>query len=391
MTKPSASSDARIVILSDAMSERNGVGVYYADLRAHLQAHVGLCEIDCPPHRAADAPAFRSVPMPGDATQRLYLPAWRAISRRVIALAPTCIIVATPGPYGFLGVRLARRLGIPLCVGFHTNFDSLAEMYWKRASRVVCRTVLARVHWGLFRAADVVVGYSSEMIRLAHQTGAKRTALVGTPLGPTFASTPTTPIREIRRVVFAARLAPEKNVHLFLEAAEALPDLQFTVVGDGPLRGLVEEKAAALPNLTSLGWCSRESVRQAIDDHDILILPSTVESFGTIALEGMARQRIVIVSPRCGILDFPDLAPWIQVMGQYEALAETIRRASKLAPDELQRISEGAKSAACALNDRAVRAWLDLINSLEPRRRTPIYQLPLSAVKWLRRRRSSTK
>lgn len=78
-------------------------------------------------------------------------------------------------------------------------------------------------------------------------------------------------------------------------------------------------------------------------------------------------------------------------MGQYEALAETIRRASKLAPDELQRISEGAKSAACALNDRAVRAWLDLINSLEPRRRTPIYQLPLSAVKWLRRRRSSTK
>ena len=122
MTKPSASSDARIVILSDAMSERNGVGVYYADLRAHLQAHAGLCEIVCPPHRAADAPAFRSVPMPGDATQRLYLPAWRAISRRVIALAPTCIIVATPGPYGFLGVRLARRLGIPLCVGFSYQF-----------------------------------------------------------------------------------------------------------------------------------------------------------------------------------------------------------------------------------------------------------------------------
>lgn len=377
----------RIAILSDAMSERNGVGVYYADLQAHLTARTERCELISPPHCAEDGPAFRSVPMPGDPTQRLYLPQWRAISKRVLQLAPDIIIVATPGPYAFLGVRLARRLGIPLCVGFHTNFDSLADMYWTNVSGIICRSVLSRIHWALFRAADVVVCHSGEMIELADKTGARRSALAGTPLGPTFVNTPVTPIERVRRVVFAGRLAPEKNLQLFLDAVEACSDLDFTIAGDGPLRDTVEAYSQKLPNLSYLGWQPRDGIRQAIDDSDMLVLPSKVESFGTIALEAMSRQRMVLVSPRCGILDHAELRAGLNAMMPNETVPEAIRRVANSSPAVVQRMTQAGRQAAVQLNDRTITNWLELLGALAPLPRTAFYKLPLHAVKWLKKRR----
>jgi glycosyltransferase involved in cell wall biosynthesis len=104
--------------------------------------------------------------------------------------------------------------------------------------------------------------------------------------------------------LFAGRLAPEKNLGAVVEAAEALPEMRFMVAGDGPLRQWLTTQAERLPNLEYIGWVKRPRILPLIDDVDALVLPSTVESFGTIALEAMARGRLVVVSSQCGILSW---------------------------------------------------------------------------------------
>ena len=61
----------KVLIISDAQSERNGVGSYYHDLVELLRDHVTSVELVSP---GIDGAALKlSFPLIGDATQRLSL------------------------------------------------------------------------------------------------------------------------------------------------------------------------------------------------------------------------------------------------------------------------------------------------------------------------------
>jgi len=99
------------------------------------------------------------------------------------------------------------------------------------------------------------------MIDVARRMGARTVRLMGTPIPKRFLDLPPTPLRpKIERVLFAGRLAPEKNLEAVVEAAERLPDLAFVIAGDGPLRGWLEDRAAELGNLTYVGWAKRRQM-----------------------------------------------------------------------------------------------------------------------------------
>src|SRR5690606_3453489 len=142
----------------------------------------------------------------------------------------------------------------------------------------------------------------------------------------------TEPAGQVSRVLFVGRLAAEKNLDQFLALSKTRPDLQFSVVGDGPLRAIVERHVSQQNNLKFLGWCPRETVVQQVDEHDLLILPSAVEAFGTVALEAMARRRLVMVTPACGINDWPELAGGLFVMRAQESPAAALQRLEQLSP-----------------------------------------------------------
>lgn len=125
---------------------------------------------------------------------------------------------------------------------------------------------------------------------------------MGTPLAREFVNTPVTRLHDsVRRVCYVGRLAAEKNIESFLALAASRPDLQFEIAGDGPLRNKVEQACKASANLTFHGWCRRQQVVEILDRCQVLVLPSSVEAFGTVALEAMARERLVITTPACGI------------------------------------------------------------------------------------------
>ena len=354
-------SQLRIVFLSDALEERNGVGTYYRDLVQHLQDHLQAVYLFCPGNIATARYEYCSLPMPGDRTQSLRLPSARRLSRAIREADPHVIVAGTPGPYGFLGCLMAKRMNIPLCSGHHTRFDKLVELYWDGFLGRMAGSCLAWINGILFKASSIVAVNSEIMEQQAREVGAKEVWMMGTPIGKRFLSTTAAPASaSIGSVLFAGRLAPEKNVEAVLEAAERLSDVRFTIAGDGPQAALVKQKTEELPNLEYLGWISREEVVSLMDRNDMLVLPSKVESFGTIALEAMARRKLVLVSPHCGILDWESLTGGIFAMSAEETLADAIGRIRNL--DRQARIekAEAAYRAVESLNANTIERWLEI-------------------------------
>lgn len=364
-----AKAPVRVVVVSDAAPQRNGVGAYYHDLERHLRGRVDRFEILSPQLVSGTWRGGWALPLPGDPSQCLCIPSLRGLGLALRRLRPDVVVVPTPGVYGLAGAYHARRHGARLVVGLHTWYEAVVTLYWNElASRLGAAGISLCNRW-LFRHAERVLVNAPSGLTVARRMRAPRAMLLGTPLAPAFIehSLPP-PVASVRRVLFAGRLAAEKNVEAVLAAARALPGVEFRLAGDGPERARVQRAAAELDNVRELGWLGRERLRAAIDASDVVVLPSRVESFGTVALEAMARRRLAIVSARCGIAEWPDLAEAMRVLGDGESLAATIARLACLPRERCETLAERARRAALRHHRAACDRWLELLRGDPPRR-----------------------
>lgn len=354
--------ELRVVILSDAMPSRNGVGTYYADLAEHLAERVEEVTLLAPPAEGEGEFRGLAFPMPGDPTQKLYWPSPFWLGHQVRKLDPHVIIAATPGGYGMLGLAMAAYLRTAFCVGYHTEYSELAGLYWKKTFGKVYNTLLALWDRLMFRFGSVVLATNEALRDRALVLGAQEAHIMGTPVQAEFLSRPLPPPpREIRTVTFAGRLAPEKELGQIREAAQALPQLQFHIAGEGPLREEVEGWARALPNLTYDGWMERMDVLDLMDATDLLVLPSRFETFGTVAFEAMIRGRLVLVSAYCGIIRWPELASGLFEMMEGEPLHRAMERVLAMDGDELEARALRGMEAGRAMSQRTIDDWVALL------------------------------
>lgn len=352
----------RILILSDAIPDRNGVGTYYRDLVGYLEEFVAEVEMIPAKSNCCFKQQRISLRVPGDHTQRIHFPHVVRISRRVREMQPDLILAPTLGPFGLLAYVLARRHRIRLIVGHHTAYEKLAQLYWDGWRAWFCSRCLEGLSTFLIRSADAVVVNANEMAAEAVRVGAKSVHCVGTTVAELFVRHKPTRFPEtVSRVLYAGRLAAEKNIDAILDAAEACPHMTFRIAGEGPERAALEARARTLPNVAFLGWLSRERLLTEIDGADLLVLPSHIESFGSVALEGMARGRLVLVSRQCGILEWPELAGGLYCIREGEDVAASLRRiAGYDAAARLQK-ARTAYRVTQDMNERTLAQWLDIV------------------------------
>ncbi|MFN3712576.1 MAG: glycosyltransferase [Alcanivoracaceae bacterium] len=381
----------RILFVVDAIQGRNGVGTYFQDLVAQLGDRVARVELVSPRLDQPHPCQGMSLPMPGDPTQRLFLPRMRALAQLVISMKPHVIVIPGPGIFSFAASWIASRLGIPVCVTHQTDYDSLVNLYWRGMVARFARAVLGWVNRWMFRRAASVATISDPMLEQLRTLGIVNPHLVGTPLAPSFVQTPVIPPRDnIGRVLFVGRLAAEKNLDQFLALSKARPDLQFTVVGDGPLRAMVERHVRMQNNLHFLGWCARDTVVAQVDSHDLLVLPSAVEAFGTVALEAMARRRLVMVTPACGINNWPTLAGGLFVMRTGESLPDALQRLQQLPVAVRAKMAANAERSARAINEQCLGQWSQVLRIAARQAPSLPRPLPSPAFALLRRLASSS-
>ncbi|HKS54580.1 MAG TPA: glycosyltransferase [Steroidobacteraceae bacterium] len=98
------------------------------------------------------------------------------------------------------------------------------------------------------------------------------------------------------------RMAPEKNQAVLIDAVAELRrrgiEASLLFIGDGALRGELEQRATALGIRQHAIFAGKVSdVRPALCAMDVFVLPSTqVETFSNAALEAMAMGKAVVLS-----------------------------------------------------------------------------------------------
>ena len=190
-------------------------------------------------------------------------------------------------------IPAARLARVPVVIGSHRQLGDLMTSSQFRAQAAA------------FRWCDAVVCNSQAAADRLAAVGLKREklAIIGNALPSTaFApAAPALPRREgVLRVGMVARMnAHYKNHAGFLriaaEVSKRVPEAEFVLVGDGPLRPELERQAAGLgvgDRVLFLG--DRQDIPAVLASLDVAVLTSDSESLSNVILEAMAASLPVV-------------------------------------------------------------------------------------------------
>ncbi|MBA2767853.1 MAG: glycosyltransferase [Sporichthyaceae bacterium] len=103
-----------------------------------------------------------------------------------------------------------------------------------------------------------------------------------------------------RYLMFAGRLLDIKGVQTMLDAwARAdTGDVELRIAGDGPLRGLVEQRGRADPSIKALGWLDEDEVFTLMGGAEVVVVPSEWYEGGgpLVTLRSLAVGTPVVIS-----------------------------------------------------------------------------------------------
>ncbi len=248
-------------------------------------------------HRQTIAPSFS---LPGYREVRVGLPEPFRLRKRWLKKRPDAVYVATESPLGRSAVKAARALGIPVATGFHTNFHEYLEQYRLGGLEPAAKAYLKRFH----QAADCTLAPSPELVERLRGDGFREVHLLGRGVDSTLFS-PDKRCESLRAewgaragvpvAIIVGRVAAEKNLELAMMAFERMrnvvPDLKCVVVGDGPIRGKLEDKYGFVH---FAGMKTGEELARHYASADVLLFPSETETFGNVLLEGMASGLVTV-------------------------------------------------------------------------------------------------
>ncbi len=237
---------------------------------------------------------FPTLPMPSYPDIRLAVAMPRQVGRRIDALSPASVHIATEGPLGLMARRHCLRHGIPFTTSYHTRFPEFLSARFPVPEEWSYRW-LRRFHnagQGMLVAtpslARELAGRGFRNIRL--WTRGVDTALFRPDRardlgleGPVFLN--------------VGRVAVEKNLPAFLDLD--LPGTKM-VVGDGPD---LERLRARYPDVHFTGTLQGEQLAAVYASADVFVFPSRTDTFGNVILEALASGCPVAAYPVTGPVD----------------------------------------------------------------------------------------
>jgi glycosyltransferase involved in cell wall biosynthesis len=237
-------------------------------------------------------------------------------------------------------VMLARHARKPALLSQHVGFIRyrLPLLNWAETFvyATVGRWVLRHVSW-LALATPAAVQHVSAL--LGHAP--RQASVIPNGIDTTHFRPPTADERGLARrrlglppntplVLFVGRLVEKKGIDLVAAVSRRLPTVHFLIVGDGPLRRVLGERAA---NVTWLPTISPERMPECYFAADCLLLPSHGEGLPLVVQEAMACGLPAVISEdepfavELGRLDVCALAPRT-VAGMAERILSVLRESA---------------------------------------------------------------
>ncbi|NIF28633.1 glycosyltransferase family 1 protein [Pantoea sp. Tr-811] len=300
----------RITLVSETFPpEINGVANTLGRLSEGLRQRGHRVEV-VRPRQANDLPAAddqdvllcRGWALPGYPGLQWGEVSMHKLLRRWRRQRPDVLYIATEGPLGLSALRAARRLGVAVVSGFHTNFPQYSGQY---GLGLLARLLTHYLRWFHRRTAATLVPSASQRLELERR-GFERLALMarGVDAGLFNPARRNQALRDSWglatddiAVLHVGRLAAEKNLTLLHPCLQALQQrypqrrLRLIVVGDGPQRATLEQQ---MPDAVFCGAQRGEALAEHYASGDLFLFPSLTETFGNVVLEAMASGLAVV-------------------------------------------------------------------------------------------------
>jgi glycosyltransferase involved in cell wall biosynthesis len=167
------------------------------------------------------------------------------------------------------------------------------------------------------------------------------------------------------RLVCVGRLAEQKGQLLLVQAAAALArrgtPLELTLVGDGPMRGQIEQLSRDLKmngHIHVTGTVSNARVREELEQSRAMVLASFAEGLPVVIMEALALRRPVISTQVAGI---PELVQagvngWLVPPGSVDALAAAMSAALAASPAKLAEMGAAGAARVAERHDAVTEA-----------------------------------
>lgn len=228
--------------------------------------------------------------------------------------------IQTPFVAHYAGVRLARELGLPTLLSYHTYFEEYLHHYLPLVPKRVIQPLVrwfSRAQCGDVDAVvvpstvfhSVLRGYGVSNELYVRPTGIDLTRFANGDGGRFRAARAIAPGRPV--VMFVGRIVHEKNIGFLLqvvrEAKRSIPEILFVMAGEGPAEGALRRQAHDYGidhNVRFVG--NLHSLPELVDCYsaaDLFLFASRTETQGLVLLEAMALGVAVLSTAEMGTRD----------------------------------------------------------------------------------------
>lgn len=342
--------------LREGANQALNILVRYLEERAGFSVRVYSPVTDTP----AFEPAGTLVPVPSIALPvrgefRLALGLNRHLRRDIRRFRPDVIHVSTPDILGCRAQTFARQIGVPIVASMHTRFETYLDYYGLGWAQPLLDAHLRR----FYRRCDHVVAPTRALVEELRETrGDSRVSVWSRGIDGDLFS-PQRRDMEWRRaqgiaddevvILFLGRLVLEKGIETFVAVMRNLQQrglrVRPLIVGTGPAAGRFDAMASTI----ATGHLDGTALARAVASADILLCPSTTETFGNVLIEAMAsglpvvsadaqNSRSILAPGKDGFLCPPTdvaayaeaIASLVQSAGRRQAMGHAARQASSL-------------------------------------------------------------
>jgi glycosyltransferase involved in cell wall biosynthesis len=274
-----------ILVITDNLQDQiNGVVTTFKNIEA-------LAVLDGYRILYLDPGQFLHFSCPGYPEVKLSVP-WQ-IGKKIEALAPDYIHIATEGPIGLCARLYLDQRGYRYNTSYHTKFpEFINEIY-----RVPVSWTYAYVRW-FHKHSGRVLTTTQGMVKDLEHNGFEK--VIPWTRGVNRENLKPTQDRILNRepvLVSVGRISKEKG----LEDLIALQwEFDIVIVGDGPYRAELERR---LTSAQFVGYKSGAELADLYQRADVFVFPSRTDTFGLVMIEAMSLGTPVAAYPVRGPLD----------------------------------------------------------------------------------------
>jgi glycosyltransferase involved in cell wall biosynthesis len=252
------------------------------------------------------------MPIPGYSSLRMGLPQKNMLLKQWASDRPNLIHIVTEGPLGWSALEAAKKLNIPICSDFRTNFDAYSTHYGMSFLKNPIQRYLRYFH----NNCNFTMVPTQDLKNQLLSNGFERLRIVARGID-TELFNPLKRSQELRDqwgikdnqkvVLYVGRLASEKNLQVTVDTFKAMlqkdSNLKMVWVGDGPEKGSLK---LSCPNSIFAGVQTGEALAAHYASGDIFLFSSLSETFGNVTLEAMASGLAVLAYDYAAARQFID-------------------------------------------------------------------------------------